>query len=156
MNTGGPVLKSCSWLGGGGEKRVCRCPQGGVERAVGWRVEGCCRASLSAAGRHSVATLSHRLAGPPEMEKKRKKKDHKRTWQSSLLDRVKRRTFPDTKAIDFKVCNITVIFTGMMSAAAWAGGGGVLPAAHVHQPSLFFCTSLQFATNATSSLVPLS
>lgn len=82
FNTGGPVLKELllAWRPGGGRggKPVCRDPQGGSERAGGWG-EGCCRALHSAAGRHSVATLSHRLAGPPieRRQKEKKKKDNK-------------------------------------------------------------------------------
>lgn len=61
----------CVCVGGA----VCKDPQGGIERAVGWG-EGCCRAVYPAAGRHSVATLTHRLAGPP-VEQSRKKKNEK-------------------------------------------------------------------------------
>lgn len=88
-------------------------PQGGVERAVG-QGEGCCGALRSAAGRHSVATLSHRLAGPrtqPRRERTKKKKRKMAVIPAGPSRTQTRRAFPDTKAEDFKVCNVTVIFT---------------------------------------------
>lgn len=66
------------WGGGGGP-----CGGGGW---LGWD-EGCCRALLSAAGRHSVAKLSHRLAGPP-IQRRQTRKRTKRRWRPSLLDRA--------------------------------------------------------------------
>lgn len=96
FNTGGPVLKELllAWRPksrreGGGGKSVCGDPQGGSERGTGRGGEGegvrAAAALHSAAGRHSVATLSHRLAGPPI---ERKIKGQKKRWRSSLLDPV--------------------------------------------------------------------
>lgn len=62
------------------------------ERGGGWgegRRGASERARSSAADRHSVATLSHRLAGPPiERRRKEKKSRDENRWRSSLLDPV--------------------------------------------------------------------
>lgn len=53
-----------------------------------------------------VATLSHRLAGPP-IERRETWTGRDRNGNSSLLDQVKHEhveRFPDTKAEDFKSC----------------------------------------------------
>lgn len=86
FNTGGPVLKEllCAWRPRGGSEEEKGKPvlweEEGVagrqrtsERVGGWG-EGCCGAPHSPADRHSVATLSYRLAGPP-IERRQKKEE---------------------------------------------------------------------------------
>lgn len=75
-NTGVPVSERAALgLEAGGGKPVWRDPQGGSEREGGGAraaAEIC-----TAAGRHSVATLSHRLAEPPIERRQQQKRTKK-------------------------------------------------------------------------------